>query len=69
MKRCSATPFAADEIESGLRRAIQRHIQDKVSDILINQHGGEAIERIEVDLEGGELTFQAGAQEIVIPSR
>ncbi|HSS77182.1 MAG TPA: ATP-dependent Clp protease ATP-binding subunit, partial [Thermoanaerobaculia bacterium] len=52
-----------------LRRAIQRHIQDKVSDILINQHGGEAIERIEVDLEGGELTFQAGAQEIVIPRR
>jgi ATP-dependent Clp protease ATP-binding subunit ClpC len=52
-----------------LRRAIQRHIQDKVSDILINQHGGEAIDRIDVDLEGGELTFQAGAQEIVIPRR
>jgi ATP-dependent Clp protease ATP-binding subunit ClpC len=52
-----------------LRRAIQRHIQDKVSDILINQHGGETIERIDVDLEGGELTFQAGAQEIVIPRR
>ncbi|HEV7784057.1 MAG TPA: AAA family ATPase, partial [Thermoanaerobaculia bacterium] len=52
-----------------LRRAIQRHIQDKISDILINQHGGEAIERIDVDLEGGELTFQPGAQEIVIPRR
>ncbi|HEV7505474.1 MAG TPA: ATP-dependent Clp protease ATP-binding subunit [Thermoanaerobaculia bacterium] len=52
-----------------LRRAIQRHIQDKVSDILINQHGGEAIERIDVDLEGGELTFQPGVQEIVIPRR
>ncbi len=51
-----------------LRRAIQRHIQDKVSDILINQHG-EPIERIDVDLEGGELTFQAGAQEIVTPRR
>ncbi len=52
-----------------LRRAIQRHIQDKVSDILINQFGGEAIERIDVDLEGGELTFHADAQEIVIPRR
>ena len=51
-----------------LRRAIQRYIQDAVSEILINQHG-ETIERIEVDLEGGELTFQAGAQEIVIPRR
>ncbi len=51
-----------------LRRTIQRHIQDAVSEILINQHG-EAIERIEVDLEGGELTFHAGAQEIVIPRR
>src|SRR4051794_12320146 len=52
-----------------LRRALPRHIQDKVSDILINQFGGEAIERIDVDLEGGELTFQTGAQEIVIPRR
>jgi len=51
-----------------LRRTIQRHIQDAVSEILINQHG-ETIERIEVDLEGGELTFHAGAQEIVIPRR
>src|SRR5215217_6134226 len=52
-----------------LRRTIQRHIQDSVSEILIHQHGGEAIDRIDVDLEGGELTFQAGAQEIVIPRR
>ena len=52
-----------------LRRAIQRHIQDAVSEILINQHGGEAIERIDVDLEGGELTFHARAQEIVVPQR
>jgi ATP-dependent Clp protease ATP-binding subunit ClpC len=51
-----------------LRRAIQRHIQDAVSEILINQHG-ETIERIEVDLEGGELTFHVGAQEFVIPRR
>jgi ATP-dependent Clp protease ATP-binding subunit ClpC len=42
-----------------LRRTIQRHIQDAVSEILINRLGGEAIELIEVDLEGGELTFQA----------
>jgi ATP-dependent Clp protease ATP-binding subunit ClpC len=52
-----------------LRRTIQRHIQDSVSEILINQHGGETIDRIDVDMEGGELTFQAGAQEIVIPRR
>ena len=51
-----------------LRRAIQRHIQDAVSEILINQHG-ETIDNIEVDLEGGELTFHAGAQEIVIIPR
>ena len=51
-----------------LRRTIQRHIQDSVSEILINQHG-EPVERIEVDLEGDKLTFHAGAQEIVIPSR
>jgi ATP-dependent Clp protease ATP-binding subunit ClpC len=48
-----------------LRRTIQRHIQDAVSEILINQHG-EAIELIEVGLEGGALKFQAHEdQEIV----
>ncbi len=48
-----------------LRRTIQRHIQDAVSEILINQHG-EAIELIEVGLEGGALKFQAHeGQEIV----
>jgi ATP-dependent Clp protease ATP-binding subunit ClpC len=52
-----------------LRRTIQRHIQDAVSEILINNQHGEAIERIEVGLEGGELTFHVGAQEIVIPRR
>jgi ATP-dependent Clp protease ATP-binding subunit ClpC len=45
-----------------LRRTIQRHIQDAVSEILINQHG-ESIDHIEVDLAGGELTFHAGAKE------
>src|SRR5918996_2847842 len=33
-----------------LRRTIQRHIQDAVSEILINQHGGDPIDRIYVDL-------------------
>jgi len=48
-----------------LRRTIQRHIQDAVSEILINQHG-ESIELIEVGLEGGALKFQAHeGQEIV----
>jgi ATP-dependent Clp protease ATP-binding subunit ClpC len=50
-----------------LRRTIQRHIQDAISEILINQPQGESsIERIDVDLEGGELTFHAGAQEFLI---
>jgi ATP-dependent Clp protease ATP-binding subunit ClpC len=52
-----------------LRRTIQRHIQDAISEILINNQQGEPIERIDVDLEGGELTFQAGAQEFLIPQR
>jgi ATP-dependent Clp protease ATP-binding subunit ClpC len=49
-----------------LRRTIQRHIQDAISEILIKQHG-EPIERIEVDLEGGELSFHADAREIALP--
>jgi ATP-dependent Clp protease ATP-binding subunit ClpC len=49
-----------------LRRTIQRHIQDAVSEILIHQHG-EAIELIEVNLLAGELKFQVRdpAQEIL----
>jgi ATP-dependent Clp protease ATP-binding subunit ClpC len=48
-----------------LRRTIQRHIQDAVSEILISQHG-EAIEEIEVTLEGGALRFHPrGAAEMV----
>jgi len=39
-----------------LRRTIQRHIQDPVSEILIHQHG-ESIGRIEVDLENGALSL------------
>jgi ATP-dependent Clp protease ATP-binding subunit ClpC len=41
-----------------LRRTIQRHIQDAVSEILIHQHG-EAIERIDADLVDGELVLAA----------
>ena len=41
---------------------IQRHIQDPVSEILINRHG-ESIGRIEVDLENGELSFLHFASE------
>jgi ATP-dependent Clp protease ATP-binding subunit ClpC len=51
-----------------LRRTIQRHIQDAVSEILINRHG-EPIELIEVDLDGGDLTFQADARETLQPQR
>jgi ATP-dependent Clp protease ATP-binding subunit ClpL len=58
-----------------LRRTIQRHIQDAVSEILIHQHGdSESIDRIDVELEGGELKFhphtaQEEAPEIVAPQR
>jgi ATP-dependent Clp protease ATP-binding subunit ClpC len=55
-----------------LRRTIQRHVQDSVSEILIHQHG-EAIERIDVDLLDGELKFQVrdreAATEILAPQR
>ncbi|MEM7353646.1 MAG: ATP-dependent Clp protease ATP-binding subunit [Acidobacteriota bacterium] len=37
-----------------LRRTIQRHIQDSVSELLITQHG-ETIESIEVSVEDGQL--------------
>src|SRR5436305_10240443 len=51
-----------------LRRTIQRHIQDAVSEILINQHG-ESIDRIAVDLENDALKFYPHAQEIAVPQR
>jgi ATP-dependent Clp protease ATP-binding subunit ClpC len=51
-----------------LRRTIQRHIQDAVSEILIHQHGGEPIERIDVDLEGDELAFQPVRQAAETPA-
>jgi ATP-dependent Clp protease ATP-binding subunit ClpC len=54
-----------------LRRAIQRHIQDAVSEILIHQQGGPAgpeggIEVIRVDLEEGALRFHARDKEMVV---
>ena len=39
-----------------LRRTIQRHIQDAVSEILISRHG-ETIEAIDVSVQDGELTL------------
>lgn len=52
-----------------LRRTIQRHLQDAVSEILINRHGGETIDRIFVDLENDVLKFDphTQAQEIAVP--
>ncbi len=49
-----------------LRRTIQRHIQDAVSEILIHQHGGEPIDLIHVDLENDALTFHPHVQEIAV---
>jgi len=46
-----------------LRRTIQRHIQDAVSEVLISQHG-ETIDEIEVTLAGDELKLQPHAQEM-----
>jgi ATP-dependent Clp protease ATP-binding subunit ClpC len=50
-----------------LRRTIQRHIQDAVSEILIHQHGGEPIDRIFVDLEDDALKFHPHSQEVTVP--
>jgi ATP-dependent Clp protease ATP-binding subunit ClpA len=50
-----------------LRRTIQRHIQDAVSEILIHQHGGEPVERIEVDVRDGQLAFEVANRETVAP--
>ena len=52
-----------------LRRTIQRHIQDAVSEILIHQHGGEPIDRIFVDLEDDALKFHPHSQEVTVPQR
>ena len=47
-----------------LRRTIQRHIQDAVSEILINHHG-EAIDFIEVTCPDGALEFAIRSPEMI----
>jgi ATP-dependent Clp protease ATP-binding subunit ClpC len=47
-----------------LRRTIQRHLQDAVSEILISRRG-ESIELIEVELVDGKLHFEVQSREIV----
>ncbi|HXT51689.1 MAG TPA: hypothetical protein VN811_11640, partial [Thermoanaerobaculia bacterium] len=47
-----------------LRRTIQRHLQDAVSEILISRRG-EPIEVIEVELVDGRLHFEVQSREIV----
>ncbi|TNF72055.1 MAG: ATP-dependent Clp protease ATP-binding subunit [Acidobacteria bacterium] len=48
-----------------LRRTLQRHIQDAVSEILIAQHG-EKIGLIEVSIEGDELKFFPQTRETLV---
>ena len=48
-----------------LRRTIQRHIQDAVSEILITQHG-EKIELVDVTVEDKELIFHPQARESLV---
>ena len=45
-----------------LKRTIQRHIQDAVSEILISRHGAP-VEQIHVTVEDGELGFETGVRE------
>jgi ATP-dependent Clp protease ATP-binding subunit ClpE len=47
-----------------LRRTIQRHIQDAVSEILITRHG-ETVERIEVTVADGDLAFKVCDREVL----
>jgi ATP-dependent Clp protease ATP-binding subunit ClpC len=46
-----------------LRRTIQRHLQDAISELLIRAEGDE-IERFEADVEGEELTFRVRRREL-----
>ena len=47
-----------------LRRVLQRHIQDPVSEILIAQQG-RAVETIEVGVEEGKLSFNPTFHEVL----
>ena len=51
-----------------LRRTIQRHIQDAVSELLIAQHG-EKIESIEVSVEDGKLSLSTRDLECIASDR
>ena len=51
-----------------LRRTIQRHIQDPISDILIHEVGGAAPATVRVTLGDGELEFEALPREVVAES-
>jgi ATP-dependent Clp protease ATP-binding subunit ClpA len=46
-----------------LRRTIQRHVQDTISELLIRSEGDE-IESFEVDVEGDELAFKVRRREL-----
>jgi len=46
-----------------LRRTIQRHVQDAISELLIRSEG-EEIEAFEVDVDGEELVFHARRREM-----
>jgi ATP-dependent Clp protease ATP-binding subunit ClpC len=47
-----------------LRRAIQRHVQDAISDLLIRTDG-DSIEGFEGDVDGDQLSFRARNRELV----
>ncbi len=51
-----------------LRRTIQRHVQDAVSELLITQHG-EKIESIEVSVQDGELRLAVTDRECLATER
>ena len=46
-----------------LRRTIQRHVQDAISELLIRSEGDE-IEGFEIDVEGDELSFRVRRREL-----
>jgi ATP-dependent Clp protease ATP-binding subunit ClpA len=48
-----------------LRRAIQRHVQDAVSDVLIHQQEDEGIQLISVDVEGDGLSLCVRSEPIL----
>ncbi|MCG8455649.1 MAG: hypothetical protein MI919_05155, partial [Holophagales bacterium] len=51
-----------------LRRTIQRHVQDAVSELLIRLHG-ETVNRIRVQVEDGELSLETGDLECMAAER